>query len=846
MDKIILLDSNSLLHRAYYALAQSNLTDSTGRPTGAVFGFISMLSKLIHEESPTHIVAAFDLKGPTFRHEMYKEYKGTRKPMPEDLVPQVDMLKETLRAFNIKIVEKQGYEADDIIGTLAKKFDVPTLIVTGDRDSFQLIDDTTTVLYTKKGITDVVRYTPERLSEDGFTPKMVIDYKAIRGDASDNIPGIKGVGDKTAMLLLSEYKDLEGVLSHADDIKGKLGEKIAAGGDIAHLSYKLATIDTAVPLNVGLADIAFRYPLSLEAKKALQALEFTRIISRFDFEENVKTEAVNDKIETNIIELNSLEEIEKVVSDNKKNPIALDLDENIVFSFDQNTEYAAKINYDLFGGVTKEDILSALKPILENGNDKIFTDYKKLLHALNCLNIKVGGTVYDAYLLGYLIFGGRSFGQIGALNNAFGVNSGNLSSLFITLPKMLSALKEKNLEKLYFDMELPLIYVLYDMETAGIKVDKSVLEDYRDRYGDELDTLTNEIYKYAGESFNINSPKQLTGILFDKLGLRSKKKNKTGLSVNIDVLTKLYDEHPIIPLIIRYRSVSKLQSTYVLGLEKEIAADGRIHTDYKQTVTNTGRLSSTEPNLQNIPTRTSEGKEIRRAFVADRGKVLLSADYSQIELRLMAHMSGDENLIKAYNESRDIHTSTAAEIYGVNPDDVTANMRRDAKAVNFGIIYGISDFGLANNLAISNKQAKAYIAKYFETYPKVRKFMDGLVKTAEEKGYVSTMYGRIRIMSELKSASYTVREFGKRAAMNFPLQGTAADIIKMAMIKVNEALKSTSSKLLLQVHDELIVEAAESEAGKIEKILVDCMENTVKLSVPLTVNVGRGKSWYEA
>lgn len=847
MNKIILLDSNSLLHRAYYALAASNLTDSKGNPTGAVYGFVSMLAKLIHEEKPTHIVAAFDLKGPTFRHEMYAAYKGTRKPMPEDLVPQVDMLKNLLRAFGIKILELQGYEADDVIGTMAKRFDEPTIIVTGDRDSFQLIDDSTVVHYTKRGISDIVCYTEELLREEGYpTPHAIIDYKSLRGDASDNIPGIVGIGEKTALQLIADYGTLDNLYAHAAEIGGKLGEKIRDGEESARLSYTLATINTDVPIEATLEDIAFNYPLPESAKDVMQALEFSTLIKRFDFGKTAETVVEVPKKEVLTIEINELEKIKQLARDNKNKPCAISVGEDFRIAFDSDTEYKITSSYDLFGGTTPADIAAALSPVLENDKDKIVLDYKKLLHDLSGFGVSVGGKIYDANLLGYLVFGGRTFADVQSLNAAFGFSGDSLASLFDVMPTILNELHGKGLDDLYYDMELPLETVLFKMELAGVKVDKVVLNEFKKRYGDELETLTDDIYKYAGETFNINSPKQLTVILFEKLGLKAGKKNKTGMSVNIDVLTKLYDEHPIIPLIIRYRQLSKLQSTYVYGLEKEIAADGRIHTDYKQTVTNTGRLSSTEPNLQNIPTRTSEGKEIRRAFIADEGKVLISADYSQIELRLMAHMSGDKNLIAAYNESRDIHTSTAAEIYGVPPSEVTANMRRDAKAVNFGIIYGISDFGLAQNLSIRPKQAKAYIEKYFETYPRVKDFMDGLVREAEENGMVRTLFGRIRIMSELKSSNYAVREFGKRAAMNFPLQGTAADIIKFAMLEVDKKLSATNARLLLQVHDELIVESPADEAEEVKTILVDCMENAVKLSVPLTVNVSEGKSWYEA
>lgn len=847
MEKLLLLDSNSLLHRAYYALP--GLTDSKGNPTGAIFGFVSMLARLIKEEKPTHIAAAFDLKAPTFRHKMYDGYKATRKPMPDELVKQVPVLKKLIGDLGIKIVELEGYEADDIIGTLAKKFSCPTDIVTGDRDSLQLIDDTTNVLFTKRGITDVVRYDAKRLEEDGFaTPSAIIDYKALRGDTSDNIPGIPGIGEKTAMELLSTYSTMENTLAHADEIKGKLGEKIRNGSDLARLSYTLATIKTDVPIEISLDDIAFSYPLSESAKNALIALEFTSLTKRFVFSgetaKSDETTALQEKIEYTTVEIDNIDDLRLVLKEHENTPFALSVGADVCIAFSKDKAYVVKQNYDLFGGMTADDVLREIAPLITN--DCIVSDFKKILHVLNDAGVEISCTPRDVGLMAYLVFGGRSFSDVVTLAAAANVIGDGVTAFFPIAEYLEKELEKKELVSLYRDVELPLERVLFDMERTGIKVDKAVLEELREKYEDEIETLTSKIYSYAGEKFNVNSPKQLTVVLFDKLGLKPSKKNKTGLSVNVDVLEKLYDEHPIIPLILRYRQISKLLSTYVLGLEKATASDGRVHTEYKQTLTNTGRLSSTEPNLQNIPTRTVEGKEIRRAFVAENGKILISADYSQIELRLMAHMSGDENLIKAYNESRDIHATTAAEIYGVDIEDVTDEMRRNAKAVNFGIIYGISDFGLAQNLSIQVREAKKYIEKYFETYPKVKEFMDGQVEFAKENGFVRTLFNRIRPMPELSSSNYAVREFGRRAAMNFPLQGTAADIIKIAMLKTVKNLENTSVKLLLQVHDELIVEADEKEKEKVESILKDSMENAVRLKVPLTVGVESGKSWYEA
>ncbi|MEG2453314.1 MAG: DNA polymerase I [Clostridia bacterium] len=847
MDKLILLDSNSLMYRAFYALQKSALTDRQGRPTGAIYGFVTMMTKLISDEKPTHIAAAFDLRFPTFRHEMFAPYKATRKPMPDELVAQVPMLKKVLNDFGITILELAGYEADDILGTMAKRFDMDTIIVTGDRDALQLISDNTKICYTKRGISDVIMYDEARLAEDGFTPQSIIDYKALRGDTADNIPGIAGIGEKTAMILLNEYKTLENVLANASKISGKVGERLVEGEAIAKMSYQLATINTDVPLKCKLDDLKMVYPFTKKAKEGLIELDFVNLIKRLKFDTNDETDVLFTQTDISTINVDNLEALIAAVNECVDKPLALTFGVNICFSICKDKQFLVSPSNDLFGELSIDVILETIKPLLIANTDKILYDYKALLHSLNEYNISINGEIYDTLLMAHLVKGSKNFSSMSEMFLCFGFGEQeNVSTLFLILERLTCDLNEKNLSKLYYDIELPLENVLFGMEVKGIRVDENVLNELSDKYTLELDTLTNNIYTYSGETFNINSPKQLAVILFDKLKLLSKKKNKTGLSVGIEVLNDLYDEHPIIPLIIRYRQLSKLQSTYVDGLKKVIAGDGRIHTEYKQTVTSTGRLSSVEPNLQNIPTRTSEGREIRRAFVADKGKLLVCADYSQIELRLLAHFSGDENLIKAYIESRDIHASTAAEIFGVSQNEVTSEMRRDAKAVNFGIIYGISDFGLANNLSISARKAKIYIEKYFATYPRVKEYMDKNVAFAEEHGYITTFFGRIRELPEIKSTNHNIREFGKRAAMNLPLQGTAADIIKIAMLEVEKRLKNTNSKMLLQVHDELIIETEQSEAEFITSELKNCMENAVKLSVPLTVNVKTGRSWFEA
>ena len=848
MEKIILLDSNSLIHRAYYALANSGLKDANGQPTGAVFGFVSMLARLIKEEKPTHLAAAFDLRAPTFRHKMYSAYKGTRKPMPEDLASQMPMLKKLLVDLGVKILEMEGFEADDILGTIAKRFQLPTIIVTGDKDSFQLIDDSTKVCYTKRGITDIVMYDEEMLFDDmKLSPDGVIAYKALRGDVSDNIPGVAGIGEKTAIDLLIKYKTLESVLENASEIPGKLGEKLKAGEDMALLSKQLATIDINVPIACKLEDIAFSYPLPKNAKKSLLELEFSSLIKRLDFSDNDDTDTLFEVIEPKTIEIDSLDQLADTVSVVRDKPITIILGETIRFSVTADTEYVINPSTDLFGGMNFDEVMILLQPIFEADTEKTVYNSKGLMHKLYAYAMKLGGKILDAQILAHLVKGSKYYPTMSAMFMDFGFSDNvTATSLRALVDRLQAELLEKQLDKLYFEIELPLVYVLFDMEVAGIKIEKTVLNQLSDKYTAELESLVDSIYKYAGEPFNINSPKQLSAVLFEKLNLKSRKKNKTGLSVGVEVLTNLYDEHPIIPLLMRYRQIAKLQSTYIDGLKKVIGLDGRIHTDFNQTVTTTGRLSSTDPNLQNIPTRTAEGREIRKAFVAGDGRVLMCADYSQIELRLLAHFSGDENLIRAYKESRDIHASTASEIFGVPEDCVTSEMRRNAKAVNFGIIYGISDFGLAQNLSIGAREAKRYIDKYFETYPKVKEYMDKNVAFALENGYIRTYSGRIRQLTEINSSNHMVREFGKRAAMNMPLQGTAADIIKIAMIKLFDKLKNTSAKMLLQVHDELIIEVDRKDEEAIMLAVKDCMENAIKLAVPLTVNIKVGESWFSA
>lgn len=841
MNKLILLDSNSLIYRAFHALPP--LTNSKGQNTGAVFGFVNMLTGLIEQEKPTHIAAAFDLKAPTFRHAMFDGYKATRKPMPDELAEQLPYVKRILSSMKIKILELEGFEADDILGTVAKRFACPTLIVSGDRDCLQLVSESTHVYLTKKGIKDVEVYSLARLKEDGFTPLSFIDFKALKGDASDNIPGIAGIGDVTAKNLIAQYGSLEKVLESADELKGKLAEKIKAGRESAILSKKLATIVTDAPLKLTLDDLRCEYPYPDEFREALSELEFGSVVKRLEFRTQDALPSDCDMPAADEVTVEDENELIKVLR-SLKGDIALTAGEDIHLS-DGRYEYVLRAGGDLFSGMTFDDCVNAVRKNLPNGV-RVFTyDLKRVMKNLGGDFLPDGtGDVMLAY---YLVSGGKTAPDLPAfLQSKNYPDDKPAASVLLEGQRLLKKMAEDGLEHLYYDIELPLVKVLFDMERTGFSIDKTVLSDLNEKYASELDSLTQEIYLFSGRNFNINSPRQLAAVLFEDLKLPSGKKNKSGFSVGAEVLNDIKDLHPVVPLVLRYRQISKLKSTYTEGILKIVAPSGRLHTEFRQALTSTGRLSSVEPNLQNIPARDAEGREIRKAFIPSPGNLLVSADYSQIELRLMAHFSGDEKLIQAYKDGMDIHTSTAAEIFGIPPEAVTSEMRRGAKAVNFGIIYGISDWGLANNLSVSPKQAKTFITKYLDTYPKVKEYMDSNVEYAREHGYVVTSEGRRRYIPEIKSPNRNLRAFGERAAMNMPLQGTAADIIKIAMIKVAEALKGKKSKLILQVHDELIVDTTPDELETVKSILKSDMENAVSLSVPLTVNVAVGPNWMEA
>ena len=852
MDKLILLDSNSLINRAYYALP--NLTNHSGQYTGAIFGYLNMLLKIVDTYKPTHIIATFDRKAPTFRKQIYEGYKATRKPMPHELASQLAPLKEIIAAMNIPILEMDGYEADDIIGTLAKKFDTQTFIVTGDKDSLQLIDPTTTVLLTKKGISEIAYYDEKALSEEGLVPSQIIDLKSLMGDASDNIPGVAGVGEKTAKDLLAKYSTLDGVYEHLDEIKGKLHDNLAENKDTAYLSYELATINTHSPVEITLEEAKFDYPpFSGEVKRLLKALELTKIIDRleFDGEENSAASLINVEI-PQAQEINSQEGLSQVISKIlMQGKFAFSLSKRITIAVDDECYYIAIAENLLDEGIDYNVFIDSMKGIFESEKiKKICYDSKNIMHILMQNDVSLKGADSDVLLKAYLIDANRNYKSEEELFNAYNLPEGENAALIQYIDTILDReLKEKNLVRLYEELELPLVQVLFDMEKEGFRVDLDILNELKDKYSQELDGLIKEIIDYAGKPFNVNSTKQLASVLFEDLGLKTGKKTKTGYSTNVEVLNSIKNQHPIVPLILRQRELAKLKSTYLDGILPLIDSRQKIHTIFKQTVTATGRLSSTEPNLQNIPIRKSEGKQIRKMFIASPGNVLVCADYSQIELRLMAQFSGDETMLDAFNNNIDIHATTASKVFGVPIEMVTADMRRQAKAVNFGIIYGISDFGLSEDLGIPVYKARDFIAGYFATYPKVKEYMNKCVETAKEQGYVTTYMNRRREIPELKSSNYNLRSFGERVAMNMPLQGSASDIIKLAMLKVHKALKDGGykAKLIMQVHDELIIDCPHDEVQQVKKILVDCMQNnTPDFKVKLVAECGFGNNWLEA
>ncbi len=851
MDKLVLIDGNSLLNRAFYATKM--LTTRDGTPTNAVFGFVKLLLKLISDLSPDKLIVAFDLKAPTFRHKMYDGYKATRKPMPEDLAVQVGMLKSMLASMKIEMCEKEGYEADDLIGTLSHAFEnAHSVIITGDRDAYQLVDEHTDVYITKTGVSDLYKLNKDNFcAEIGYEPARVIDMKALMGDSSDNIPGVPGIGEKTAFRLVTAYGALDSIYEHIGELEPSIRKKLENGKDSAYLSRTLATIDRAVPLDLPADAGKIEMPFSEEVRTQFLRLEFTSLLKLPIFSEKKMSALPAQKPAAERVIVSAEEKFFEAFGAPSVFSAVRTGDE---YHFAAGgREFVLSVSHTLLlEGVNAAEAARILQRLFARTDCTVIVYGKKdLRHALDSMGAALCCPAEDVSLLKYLAdYTGKD-----DLNSALEGYGLSADAPAVGVLEMYGALLEKirkeGLLSLYREVELPLADVLYEMEKSGVKVDRAMSALFEKRYRTEIEEITAEIYRQAGEAFNLSSPLQLGKILFEKLGLPAPKKGKRGAySTNAEVLEKLAPDHKIVRDVLRCRHFQKLLSTYIDGFKPLIdPATDLVHTTFNQVLTSTGRLSSTNPNLQNIPVRDDDGRELRKLFVArSTDRVLLDADYSQIELRLLAHFSGCKELIEAFNEGQDIHSLTASQVFGIPQGEVTPQQRRAAKAVNFGIIYGISDFGLATNLNIATKEAREYIAKYFERYSDVKKYMDSNVAFAREHGYVTTLLGRKRVIPEIRSSNYNIRSFGERAAMNMPLQGSSADIIKIAMVRIAKRLKAGGyrSELILQVHDELVIDAFEDEREAVSEILKYEMEHAVQLLVPLTAEVHFGKNWYEA
>ncbi|MEZ7764975.1 DNA polymerase I [Gemella sp. 27098_8_92] len=871
MDKIILLDGNSLSYRAFYAMPA--LQNKSGLYTNSVYGFTLMLERMLEDIKPKYALVAFDKGKQTFRHKTYQDYKGTRDKTPSELVEQFGYVRELLDSYGIKYEEHFDYEADDIIGSyakLAEKAGLEVIIISGDKDLTQLASDNITIYYTRRGVTEVDHYTPEFINEKyGLSPEQIIDMKGLMGDKSDNIPGIAGIGEKTAIKLLAEYKTVENVLDNIDNISGKkLKERLAEGKEDALLSKELATIFTEVPVENKLEDLTFSENRS-KKKELFEKLEFVSFLKKLaenddvdvDGKEEKELEIINADEKTELSFENSSLHIECFTEDYHNSDvvnIAVYKDENVyIFSEDNFFENKFVRNY------------------LESDAEKVVYDYKKILYIAKRNGISdIAGNVFDVKIAAYLLdvtvkteldkivfntlgniikseeeIYGKGVKRTLPTNEILYPYLAQVVKSIFDLKEIQSArLKEENMDSLYKNIEIKVARVLANMEFEGIHVSKKALEDMSDELDERIKILEASIHTLAGSEFNIASPKQLGIVLFEDLGLPPVKKTKTGYSTSVEVLEQLQHSHEIIPLIMEYRVLTKLNSTYAKGLVKDITRKGKIHTRYEQTLTQTGRLSSVNPNLQNIPTRIEEGKKIRKAFIpASADRVILSIDYSQIELRVLAHMAQDKGMIDAFTHDLDIHTKTASEVNGVSLDEVTPTMRREAKAVNFGIVYGISDFGLSNNLGITRKRAKEFIDKYLETFSGVNKYMTDIVEFAKEHGYVETLYNRRRALPEINAKNKIVASLNARLAMNTPIQGTAADIIKLAMINAFDYIEKTEvdAKLLLQVHDELIFDVNKDVVDEFTIEMVKIMEEAVELDVKLKAEASSGSSWYD-
>ena len=868
-EKIVLIDGHSILNRAFYGVP--DLTNSEGLHTNAVYGFLNIMFKVLDEEKPEYLTVTFDVHAPTFRHKMFADYKGTRKPMAEELRQQVPVIKDVLKAMKIEIIEKEGLEADDLLGTIScmceeKGMDVS--IISGDRDTLQLATEHVKIRIpkTKQGRTEVEDYNAADVEEKyGVTPKEFIDVKALMGDAADNIPGVPGVGEKTATKIIQQYKSIENAYEHVDELKPPRASKnLKEFWEQAKMSKTLATIETHADIAFDVEKAKLGELYTKEAYELFQRLQFKNMLGRF--EAGISA----NEIEQNFREVTERAEIEKVFAEARQAETA-----GAAFSRDPGNVLPLFAHPSGFGRIAVAygtDKIFSIPCDMDTDMEYLFGELSRLAGTVKCFSMcglkeylsylpdADSGSSFDVIVAAYLLnplksdydYEDVAREQLGLLIDE---NMGQAEracyeayTAYAAAPVLKKKLEETGMDRLFREIEMPLVFTLYDMEQAGVKVEAEALKAYGDQLGTRIVELEKEIYEMAGEEFKINPPKQLGVILFEKLGMPHAKKTKTGYSTAADVLDKLAPDYPVVAKILEYRQLTKLKSTYADGLAGFIGSDGRIHGKFNQTITATGRISSTEPNLQNIPVRMELGRLIRKVFVPKAGCVFVDADYSQIELRILAHCSGDEQLIQAYREAKDIHRMTASQVFHTPFDEVTDLQRRNAKAVNFGIVYGISSFGLSQDLSITRKEAAQYIEHYFETYPGIKRFLDDAVAHAKEKGYAVTLFGRRRPVPELKSSNFMQRSFGERVAMNAPIQGTAADIIKIAMIGVNGELKKRNmkSRLILQVHDELLIEADESEEEEVKAILKEQMEHAAELSVPLIADMHTGHSWYEA
>ena len=877
MSRLVLIDGHSILNRAFYGVPE--LTNSEGLHTNAVYGFLNIMFKILEEEKADHLAVAFDLKEPTFRHKMYDAYKGTRKPMPPELHEQVSLMKEVLAAMNVPIMTMAGYEADDILGTLAKRSaadGIEVSVISGDRDLLQLSDTHIKIRIprTSRGTTEIKDYYPEDVKREyQVTPTEFIDVKALMGDASDNIPGVPSIGEKTATSLIATYGSIENAYAHRSEIKPPRAQKaLEEHYDMAQMSKVLATICTDCPISFSYEDARIGNLYTKEAYQYMKRLEFKSILPRFD-----AGDMGGKDVEEGFGTIRDFAEAERVFSEAASQDtigfqLILDGSQLKGLALCYGEEKSRCIATG--GFITPDYLAESCRRLCRKVKRASTIDVKK---QLPWLLAEAGSSLYDAGVAGYLLnplkdtydyddlardylgmtvpskadlLGKKPLGSaLEEEDEKAGICACYMAyTAWKAAPELEEKLKLDGMWELFQEIEMPLIYSLYHMEQEGIKVEREALMAYGDKLKDRIHILEQEIYEDAGETFNINSPKQLGEVLFDHLKMPHGKKTKTGYSTAADVLDKLAVEYPLVQKVLDYRQLTKLNSTYAEGLAGYIGEDGRIHGTFNQTITATGRISSTEPNLQNIPVRMELGREIRKVFVPKEGCVFVDADYSQIELRILAHMSGDERLIRAYQQAQDIHAITASEVFHTPLEEVTSLQRRNAKAVNFGIVYGISAFGLSEGLSISRKEALEYIQKYFETYPGVKTFLDGLVAQGKEQGYVSSMFGRRRPIPELKSANFMQRSFGERVAMNSPIQGTAADIMKIAMIRVDDALRKggLKSRIVLQVHDELLVETYVGELEEVKEILTGQMKQAADLKVPLEVEAATGDTWFDA